>query len=71
MLLPGRNNPHRIPAILAPAAYDAWLKGGSGEASAVLGPYPQDVMVAYQVGTRVSSPKNNDAKLIEPVTPVQ
>jgi len=38
------NNPHRMPAILAPAAYDAWLSGGAGEARAVLGPYPQDVM---------------------------
>jgi putative SOS response-associated peptidase YedK len=38
------SNPHRMPAILAPAAYDAWLSGGAGEARAVLGPYPQDVM---------------------------
>ncbi|MEA3183419.1 MAG: hypothetical protein QOI59_6942 [Gammaproteobacteria bacterium] len=38
------NNPHRMPAILAPAAHDAWLSGGAGEARAVLGPYPQDVM---------------------------
>jgi putative SOS response-associated peptidase YedK len=39
-----RNSPHRMPAILAPAAYDAWLSGGAGEACAVLGPYSQDVM---------------------------
>jgi putative SOS response-associated peptidase YedK len=65
------NNPYRMPAILAPADYDAWLKGGAGEARAVLGPYPQDVMVAYQVGTRVNSSKNNDEKLIEPVTNAQ
>ena len=61
------NNPHRMPAILAPAAYDAWLKGGAGEARAVLEPYPQDVMVAYEVSTRVNSPKNNGEQLIEPV----
>jgi len=61
------NNPHRMPAILAPAAYDAWLKGGAGEARAVLELYPQDVMVAYEVSTRVNSPKNNGEQLIEPV----
>jgi len=62
------NNPHRMPAILAPADYDAWLKGGAADARAVLGPYPQDVMVAYEVSTRVNSPKNNDERLIEPVS---
>jgi putative SOS response-associated peptidase YedK len=61
------NNPHRMPAILQAADLDAWLEGGAGEARAVLGPYPQDVMVAYQVSTRVNSPKNNDEQLIEPV----
>jgi len=34
---------------------------------AVLEPYPADLMVAYEVSARVNSPKNNDAKLIEPV----
>lgn len=62
------NNPHRMPAILEPADYDAWLKGGAAEARAVLRQYPADMMVAYQVSTRVNSPRNNDEKLIEPVT---
>jgi putative SOS response-associated peptidase YedK len=62
------NNPFRMPAILAQADYDAWLKGGAAEARAVLRQYPPDLMVAYQVGTRVNSPRNNDEKLIDPVT---
>lgn len=61
------NNPFRMPAILAPADYAAWLRGGAADARAVLRQYPQEVMVAYQVGTRVNSPRNNDEKLIEPV----
>ncbi len=56
------------PPILAPADYEIRLRGGAGEARAVLGPYPLDVMVAYQLGTRVNSPENNDEKLIELVT---
>jgi putative SOS response-associated peptidase YedK len=61
------NNPHRMPALLKPADLDVWLNGGAGEAHTVLAPYPQDLMVAYEVSTRVNSPKNNDERLIEPV----
>jgi len=72
----GGNNPHRVPAISRPADLDAWLRAGAGEARAVLGPYPQDVVVAYQVSTRadgrsVNSPKNYDERLIEPFRPGQ
>jgi putative SOS response-associated peptidase YedK len=62
------NNPFRMPAILAQADYDAWLKGGVAEARAVLRQYPPDMMLAYPVSTRVNSPRNNDEQLIEPVT---
>jgi hypothetical protein len=31
-----------------------------------LTPYPDDLMVAWPVSTRVNTPRNNDAKLIEP-----
>lgn len=62
------NNPHRMPAIVRAEDRDAWLSGTAEEARAVLTPYPADVMVAYEVSTRVNSVKNNDAALIEPVT---
>ena len=61
------NNPHRMPAILRSEDYEAWLSGTIDEAHATLVPYPADLMVACAVSTRVNTPKNNDASLIEPV----
>jgi putative SOS response-associated peptidase YedK len=60
-------HPFRMPALLAKADREQWLMGTALEAKAVLRQYPQDCMVAYQVSTRVNSPKNNDAALIVPV----
>jgi putative SOS response-associated peptidase YedK len=40
--------------------------GPSEEATAVLKPYPSDLMIAYEVSTRVNSVKNNSPDLIEP-----
>ena len=48
---------------------DAWLNGTKEQAKAVLKQYPDDRIVAYQVSTRVNSPKNNDDKLILPMEP--
>ena len=59
-------NPHRMPAILRKADHAAWLSGSMDEARAALVQYPADAMTAYAVSTRVNSPKNNDAALIEP-----
>ncbi len=61
------NNPFRMPAILAEADRDVWLHGTPEEARAVLKPYPAEMMVHYEVTTRVNSPRNNDEELIEPV----
>jgi putative SOS response-associated peptidase YedK len=62
------NNPHRMPAILRREDHEAWLHGSQHEARAVLGQYPAGLMVAYPVGPRVNSPKNNDEQLIDPAT---
>ena len=62
-------NPFRMPAILAQEDQEVWLNGTEEQARAVLKQYPEDVMVTYQVSTRVNSPKNNDDKLIVPVEP--
>ena len=43
---------------------DAGLTGTPDEAWETLTPYPDDLMVAWPVSTRVNSPKNNDADLI-------
>lgn len=60
-------NPFRMPAILSASDHDAWLNGTADQARTVLKQYPEDVMVAHQVSTRVNSPKKNDDKLIEAV----
>jgi len=58
----------RMPVILAPADFDAWLKPEPSPAvAALLRPYPADRMKACRIGTRVNSPKNDDPAIIEPV----
>jgi putative SOS response-associated peptidase YedK len=61
------SNPHRMPAILRAEDYETWLSGTPGEARAALVQYPADLMSAYVVSTRVNSPKNNDASLVDPL----
>ena len=60
-------HPFRMPALLSKEDREQWLTGSGAEARAALKPYPQECMVAYQVSTRVNSPRNNDPTLIEPV----
>jgi putative SOS response-associated peptidase YedK len=61
------NVKHRMPAILAKEDRETWLAGTPDEAFAVLKQYSDTHMVATPVSTRVNTPKNNDAALIEPV----
>ncbi|MGH6960565.1 MAG: SOS response-associated peptidase, partial [Dongiaceae bacterium] len=56
----------RMPVIIGPADYEAWLAAAdTAIPQALLQPYPAETMAAYPVGTRVNSPKNDDAQLIE------
>src|SRR3546814_8618184 len=55
----------RMPVILPPDAYGAWLDGSAG--TEVLEPAPVDVLVAYPVDRRVGNVKNDDPALIEPI----
>jgi putative SOS response-associated peptidase YedK len=63
------NGRARMPAILAREQRSTWLSGSADAARALLQSYPPDRMVAYPVGKRVNSPRNNDAGLIEPLNP--
>jgi putative SOS response-associated peptidase YedK len=54
-----------MPVILPEEHHDAWLSGEAGKG--VLGPFPADRMKAWPVGSRVNSPKNNDAEIIAPI----
>lgn len=46
--------------------HQAWFRGDSAAAMACLQPYPDALMAAYPVSTRVNSPKNDEPDLIEP-----
>ena len=61
------NAKQRMPAILAKEDREAWLTGTTEEAWATLKSYPDESMVAWPVSTRVNTPKNNDASLVQPV----
>ena len=54
----------RMPVILAPDAWDAWL---AGEA-VPLCPYPADAMTAHPVSTHVNRPANDDPRCVEPIS---
>lgn len=61
---------HRMPVILDPAHYDAWLDPETRSAREVLPlltAYPSGEMRARLVSTRVNRPANNDASCIAPV----
>jgi putative SOS response-associated peptidase YedK len=64
------SHPQRMPAILRPEDYAAWLHGSREEALAVLQPYVADMMLAHPVSPRVNSVRNNSPALIEPLAPV-
>ncbi len=57
----------RMPVILDPADYDAWLDTAGvapEEAVRSLRPYPDEALAAVPIGTRINSPRNDDAACI-------
>jgi putative SOS response-associated peptidase YedK len=60
---------NRMPVILPPEDYEAWLSADTApaDAKALLKPY-EGKMIAYPVGKAVGSPKNDRPDLIEPVS---
>ncbi len=60
---------HRMPVILHPENYGAWLDRGFDEKEALidlLRAYPSDEMEAYAVNRKVNKPSNNEPSVIEP-----
>lgn len=51
----------RMPVILPPESFDAWLGGGAVE----LGPCPAREIVVRAVGTWVNNPSNDDPRCVE------
>ena len=54
----------RMPVILSPDAWDAWLAGDE----VPLGPCPADAMTAHPVSTHVNRPANDDPRCVEPIS---
>jgi putative SOS response-associated peptidase YedK len=58
----------RMPVILAPDAWDAWLASpDTAIPMAVLQPYPPDRMLFCPVSARVNSPKNDTPDVVAPM----
>lgn len=61
---------NRMPVILPPDLYDAWLEPDNDdreELLSMLTPYPAEEMEAYPVSRRVNRPANDDQSVLEPV----
>ena len=61
----------RMPVILPPSAYAAWLSPGEklpNELNDLLTPFPAQEMEAYPVSTFVNSPKNDSPECTQPLT---
>jgi len=62
----------RMPAIIAPADYGAWLATACidpGSATALLKPFPDHAMSARPVTTWVNDPRHDDPRCIQPAQP--
>lgn len=60
---------HRMPVILNPADYDAWLDPANRNADALMAllrPHACDDLIAYRVSTRSNYATNDDANCVEP-----
>jgi putative SOS response-associated peptidase YedK len=58
----------RMPVILSPADYEAWLEADDPDLlRSLLRPYPGEEMEGYAVSPAVNSPRNDDPAVIEPV----
>jgi putative SOS response-associated peptidase YedK len=61
--------PHaRMPVILAPADWRAWLGEEGANLAALLGPSPEGTLRTWPISKRVNAPRKNDAPLLEPIT---
>ncbi|MDO8533219.1 MAG: SOS response-associated peptidase [Xanthobacteraceae bacterium] len=61
----------RMPAIVAPKNFDAWLDAEKVEAKtaiALLGPAPDDLLEVQEISTRVNNARNDGPELIAAVT---
>ena len=53
---------HRMPVILLPEAFDAWLSCGE----VAFGPAPDELLAMHAVNPRVNSPRHDDSDCVAP-----
>lgn len=58
----------RMPVVLEPDDWDAWLTSSADDAAALLRPLPADRLEAYPVSKRVNNPSNDDPGCVEAVS---
>jgi putative SOS response-associated peptidase YedK len=56
----------RMPVIIPAPSLDRWLGGGPAEAATLLGPAPEDALVATRVSKHVNSVRNDDPSCVAP-----
>jgi putative SOS response-associated peptidase YedK len=60
----------RMPVIIQPGQYSAWLDPAMSEVShiqALITPFPESLMEAYPISTRVNSPVNDGPDIMDPL----
>ena len=58
---------NRMPLVVDPKDWPAWLGEAEADPAALLGPPPDGTLRAWPVSRSVNSPRNNSAELLEPV----
>ncbi len=56
----------RMPVMLDPADHDQWLHGDRDAAAALIGPFPDEALTAYEVDTVVNNVRNDTPACIAP-----
>ena len=57
----------RMPLIIQPGDYGAWLDAANPKGGELLKPFPSELMRYYPVSTRVNKVSNDDAECLEPI----
>jgi putative SOS response-associated peptidase YedK len=56
----------RMPVLIPGGALDRWLSGSPAEAATLLGPAPEDALVATRVSRHVNSVRHDDPACVAP-----
>ena len=62
---------NRMPVIVPPSAYEAWLTGTPEQAQALCVPLPAELMHAYKISRMVNNPGFNDDRIILPAEQIE